>query len=138
MKSAPSSEHSKMALLSLENARLAEVVEVCAGGPESMVVWGAVVSTVHAHCAGVASTLPVRSRARTANECAASARPRYSSGEGQALNAAPLSEHSKVPGSVEETAKPADVLPVRAGGPESIVVSGASASGGGPFAPDSW
>jgi hypothetical protein len=33
-----------------------------------------------------------------------------------------LSEHSKVPGSVAETAKLADVLPVRAGGPESIVV----------------
>ena len=44
-------------------------------GDESIVVCGAVVSIVHVSCAGLASTLPAASVARTSKVCAPSARP---------------------------------------------------------------
>ena len=43
-------------------------------GPESIVVSGATVSTVKVRVAGVASTLPAASLARTSNVCAPCAR----------------------------------------------------------------
>ena len=44
-------------------------------GPDVIVVSGAVVSTVNVRVAGVASTLPAASIARTANVCSPAARP---------------------------------------------------------------
>ena len=65
---APSSEHSKLALaLADENAKVAEVEDVFAGGAAVIAVPGAVTSTVHVRVAGDASTLPAASVARTPN-----------------------------------------------------------------------
>ena len=56
--------------LSLEtNEKLAVAEPLCAAGVEVSVVSGGTVSTVHPRCAGVASTLPTESIARTANWC---------------------------------------------------------------------
>src|SRR5687768_6219474 len=64
-------------------------------GRSTIVVSGAVASViVHAKLAGVASTLPAPSIARTANVCGPTARPAYSCGEAHDANAAPSSEHS--------------------------------------------
>ena len=72
-KAAPSSEHSKVAGVSLaENANVALVAVVVPDGPESIVVFGAVVSIVQFRDAGVASVFPAASFARTANVCAPS------------------------------------------------------------------
>ena len=53
---------------------LAVVVLIAPVGPVLIVVSGAAVSTVNVRVAGVASTLPAASRARTSNVCAPSAR----------------------------------------------------------------
>jgi hypothetical protein len=84
-----SSEHSKVEPDSLEeNVKLALVLVVVAAGPEPIVVSGAVVSgggwIVQLWLAGVASTLPAASLARTSKLCAPTARPVYSRGEVQA------------------------------------------------------
>ena len=61
-----SSEHWKVEPVSLDvNAKLAEVAATVPDGPDPIVVSGAVVSTVHVRVAGVASTLPAASTART-------------------------------------------------------------------------
>ena len=57
-------------------------------------VFGAVRSTVQACVAGVASTLPAASSARTSNVCAASVSPVYDAGLEQSANAPPSSRHS--------------------------------------------
>ena len=44
-------------------------------GPESIVVFGAAVAIVNVRVAGVASTLPAASLARTENVCVPTARP---------------------------------------------------------------
>jgi hypothetical protein len=59
-----------------ENAKLALVSCVIAGGEALMVVSGAVVSTiVQTQAAGVGSTLPEASTARTSNVCRPALRP---------------------------------------------------------------
>ena len=57
------------------NAKDAPVRFVGSAGCDVMVVFGAVVSTVQVNVAGVASTLPARSVARTWKVCEPSARP---------------------------------------------------------------
>src|ERR671916_214920 len=79
--------------------------------------------------AGVPSTLPAASDARTRKSCAPAARPVYCFGAEQAANAAPSSEHSNVePCSLAEKPKLALVLDVVAAGLESIVACGAVVS----------
>src|SRR5258706_10697200 len=65
-KAAPSREHSKVALPSFDvKVKVALVELVAAAGCPVMVVSGATVSTVHENVAGVGSTLPAESVART-------------------------------------------------------------------------
>ena len=64
-----------------ENVNCAVVSVVVAGGPDVIVVCGGVVSTDHEAEAGVASTLPAVSFARTANVCAPSASAEYVLGD---------------------------------------------------------
>src|SRR5690606_11377152 len=76
-----------------------------------------------------ASTLPARSRARTANECAPSPIGPTSSPLRQAANAVPSSEHSKLTFiSFETNSKRTIVLLSAAGGALVIVVTGAAVS----------
>jgi hypothetical protein len=58
-------ENSKVALVELESA----------GAPESIVVWGSVVSTVQVRLAPVGSWFPAGSVALTVNVCEPSGRP---------------------------------------------------------------
>ena len=67
--------HSKVALASEENVKFAVLSLVGPLGPESIVVCGAIVSTVKLRCAGVASGLPRASTARTRKLCGPSERP---------------------------------------------------------------
>ena len=60
---------------SVVNANVADVLFVGFDGALVIVVLGAVVSTVHVEVAGVASTLPAASEARTEKVCEPSARP---------------------------------------------------------------
>ena len=133
-KAAPSSEHSKVAGVSFaENAKLAEALAERAGGAESIVVSGAVVSggatIVQSRCAGVASTFPAASMACTRKLCGPMASPVYVDGDEHAAKAAPSSEHWNVAGlSSAENPKVAAVASVVAPGPVSMVVSGTSVS----------
>ena len=68
-KGAPSREHSNVAPGSEENVNVGATSLVGPEGPECMVVWGAVVSTVQVLKAGVASVLPVASVALTWKVC---------------------------------------------------------------------
>ena len=98
-------------------------------GPPPMVVSGAIVSTVHARVAGVWSTFPAPSTARTPNVCAPSASPVYDFGESQAVQAPPSRLHSKsAPASGEEKANDAALVVASAFGPLVTVVSGATVS----------
>jgi hypothetical protein len=79
--------------------------------------------------AGVGSTLPAGSIARTSKRWSPGLRPRYVSGLEQAVNAAPSSLHSKVdPASFEENEKLAPVSFVGLAGAEEMVVFGAVVS----------
>ena len=71
----PSRRHWKVETSSAENVNCAVLSVVVAGGPEVIVVCGAVASTDHEADAGDASTLPAVSFARTLKVCAPSARP---------------------------------------------------------------
>ncbi|MCB9573238.1 MAG: hypothetical protein H6709_14225 [Kofleriaceae bacterium] len=65
-----------MALPSVElNSKLGSAELSSAGGPTSIVTSGATLSTVQVYVAGVASTLPAPSVARTWNVWLPSARP---------------------------------------------------------------
>ena len=98
------------------------VISVCGG-----VVSG--VSTVHVKSAAVASTFPAASIACTWKVCGPTARPVKVVGEVHVANASPSSAHANVePGSLAEKVKLALLLVVVAAGPESIVVSGGTAS----------
>ena len=66
--------------------------------------------TVHARVAGVPSTLPAASTARTANVCVPFARPPYVAGLAQARQAPPSSEHSKLASVCEANVKVAVAL----------------------------
>ena len=72
----PSSLHSNVEPDSVEvNANVAVVAVTVPLGPLVIEVFGAVRSIVHVRVAGVASTLPVESFARTENVCEPFARP---------------------------------------------------------------
>jgi hypothetical protein len=125
----PSSEQANVAPDSLaENVNVAVVAVVLAGGPEPIVVSGAVVSggtIVQACIAGVGSTPPAAPIARTLKVCAPSVSEVNVMGEEHAANGAVSSEHSNVvPASLAENVNVALVASVEAAGPESMVVSG--------------
>ena len=72
---AASRRHSNVTPVSVpENVKAAVAVLIAPVGPVLIVVSGAAVSTVNVRVAGVASTFPAASRARTSNVCAPSAR----------------------------------------------------------------
>jgi redox-regulated HSP33 family molecular chaperone len=79
-------------LLVKENAALTLFVNE--SGPVTIVVSGEAESTVHAYVAGVGSTLPAESRARTLNVWLPSLNPINVSGLLQVLKAAPSKLHS--------------------------------------------
>ena len=66
LNAAPSSEHWKVAFASLENVKMADAVVVTRGGRVTIVVAGAVLSTVTA-IAAVVATLPALSVARASS-----------------------------------------------------------------------
>src|SRR5918995_1847162 len=81
--------------------------------------------------AGVGSTFPALSRARTPNECLPSGSPEYDRGEAQPAYGAPSTLHSKLaPGSLVNS-KIAELLVVGPLGPDVISVSGGVVSGTG-------
>ncbi len=139
--SCPSSEHSNavtgVPLTSKpENVNVALVSVVSEFGPESIDVSGAETSiTVQLRVAGVGSTLPASSTARTANVCAPASSTSTSSGTEQLSNGPPSTEHSKssssaaVWSSAPVNSNSEVKLPVCAPGPAVIVVSGPVVSG---------
>jgi hypothetical protein len=131
VKAAPSSAHWKLEPVSVEvKLKLALVLVLGFAGEALIDVSGAVVSTLTVHeCeAGVASTLPAASRARTWNVCGPFARPLYVCGLVHAVNAAPSSEHSNVAPASLVKVKLAELEVLVAPGPVPIVVSGATVS----------
>ena len=129
-KAPPSSEHSKLEPVSLEaKAKLAEFDWLAAPGCVVIEVSGAVMSYVHVRVAGVASTLPVPSVARTASVWTPLLRPAGRCGDSQSAQAPPSSAHSKLTSaSSAENVKVASWVGPEVGGPEAIVVCGAVAS----------
>src|ERR671914_1365927 len=96
-----------------------------------MTVTGAVRMPIsQLYSAGVGSTLPAASVARTRSWCTPTDRPVSCSGETHELYDPPSSEHWNVePVSLEENVSVAFGLAVSGFGPESIVVFGAVVSG---------
>ena len=127
---AASTWHSKVEPDSVDvNSNLGVASGVGPDGPEVMVVLGRVVSTVKVRFAGVASTLPARSVARTSKVWTPSASVPVVRGEAQALNAALSTRHSKVePASEVVNAKVGVGSGVGFDGPELMVVFGATRS----------
>src|ERR1043166_1926646 len=123
----PSTSQANAAVASPElNPNVPVAVFDSAAGLEVIITDGGVASTVQLLVAGVGSTRPEVSRARTAKLCAPS--PRVNArGEVQAANAAPSSEHCSVAvGSGEWNANVTSAAVVEpAAGPEVITVSGA-------------
>src|SRR5918992_704943 len=101
--------------------------------PQWMKVGTGAALIVQSYSAGVRSSLPARSTARTSRILLPGGRPVSSYGDVQSVNAAcVVSLHSNVAsGSSLENVNVALVCTVVRSGPESIVVSGASMSGGG-------
>ena len=102
----PSSRHSKRAPGSLdENANVAVVAVVTRSGALSIVVSGAMPegsgARDHSARAGVGSTLPAASIARTSKTCAPFASPSTECGLAHACQAPPSSLHSNESGSSE-------------------------------------
>jgi hypothetical protein len=130
----PSNKHSKLTLGSFDlNAKLAVVAVVVSLGRLTIEVFGGVLSagggvvevTVQLAVAGVASTFPAASVARTANWCEPTASPEYAFGELQSAQARPSSRQAKVElGSLDAKAKLAVVAVVVALGPLVIKVLG--------------
>jgi hypothetical protein len=109
--------------------KLALVEALGSLGAAVMVVSGAAVSTVQVKVAGVASTLPAGSVARTLNVCEPLASPAYGFGLVQVVNPPLSSSHSKVePGSLAVKEKLAEVLAVGSLGEAVMVVFGAPVS----------
>src|SRR5918999_1594940 len=105
---APSSEHSKVEFDSLE-------VKENGGPSDASEVLGAVVSAVHVRVAGVASTLPAASIARTRNVCDPADSPVTVRGDVHAAHAPLSTWHWNVePASLE--------VKVKGGPPEASVV----------------
>ena len=88
-------------------------------------------SIVQRQSAGVASTLPAASVARTSKTCSPGARPLYAAGELHAAHVAPSRRQANVaPDSLAENANDALVACVGVAGPVAIVVSGGVVSAG--------
>ena len=108
------------------------MLPVSAGGPESIVVSGGSLSggatMVHMYAAGIGSTWPTESVARTSNTCWPTARPVYWRGEVHGTQPPLSSWHSNVAASLAENSKIALVASVELSGPESTVVSGGVSS----------
>ena len=129
-----SKRHWKVAVPSVElkvQLALLTVMKPLAG-PELIVTAGATVSTVIVRVAGVASTLPAGSMARTSKVCEPSLRPMKLPGELQVVNAAGLVESIRhwnvaVP-SGELKAQLALAVAMVPVGPLSMFVSGTTAS----------
>src|ERR671917_371365 len=82
-------------------------------------------ATVHARSAGVTSTFPAASFARTSNACDPTASPEYDRGETQTAHTDPSSRHSNVePASGEENSNTAEAALTVPLGPLVITVSG--------------
>ena len=119
---AASSLHSNV-----EPASLAEKVND--GGPPSIVVCGAIVSTVNSRVTGELSTFPTLSMARTANVCAPSASVVSVRGDVHAANCPSSSLHSNVePGFVDVNANVGVLSLVAPVGPSANAVSGLTVS----------
>ncbi len=127
--SVPSSEQVNDPASFEVNAKLAEVLATVPLGPEdARVVSGATVSTVQVRLAGVGSSLPATSRARTVNVWGPCERPEYVFGEPQPT-VTPSSVQLNVPDSFEENSNSAEVLATAPLGPEvASEVSGATLS----------
>ena len=94
-----------------------------------IVVFGGAVSTVKLREAGVASTLPAGSIARTSNVWAPSAATAVVFADVHDVHAPPSTRHSNVePAWLDENANVGVASPVRPDGPLSIVVCGATVS----------
>jgi hypothetical protein len=122
--------HSNVAVASGEvKLKLAVVALVVAAGLAVMLVSGATVSTVHVKLAGVPSTFPAASLARTLNVCEPSTSVEYGFGLVQAVNAGVSRAHSNeavASGDVNE--KLAELAVVTAAGLAVMFVSGATVS----------
>src|SRR3712207_521880 len=115
----------KPAAVSEENTKVGVLSFVGPVGPESMFVCGIVVSTVKVRLAGVGSTFPAGSIARTSIVCSPSASSGLVYGVGQEAKPASSIRHSKVePGSVEANSKVGVLMLVGPLGPAANVVSG--------------
>ena len=121
--------HSKVEPVSVEvNAKVGVVSLVGFGGPLVIVVFGAVMSIVNVCEAGVGSTLPAASMARTSNVCVPAASVAGVKGTCRPRSAAVSMRHWNVePASVEVNAK-VGVVSLVGSGPAVIVVSGAMVS----------
>ena len=93
-------------------------------GPAAIAVSGASVSTENARLAGVSSTLPAASVARTSKVCAPSVSAAVVRGEPHVANAAASTRHSKLAPASLENAKVGVESLVSPLGPASTVVSG--------------
>ena len=131
----PSSLHSNVEPAFVDvNANDGDALLVAPVGPRVIVVSGAAVSTVNVRVAGVASTLPAASVARTENVYVPSASGPSVRGEVQLAYVpvaapGPSSLHSNVePASVEVNVNDGDAPLVVPVGPPVIVVSGAAVS----------
>src|SRR5207249_3904017 len=113
---------------SAEKANEALELALAAGGPLTMLVSGARVSTVQAHCAGVGSTLPAASTALTVSVWGPSESGPKIAPLAQGTAAPPWSEQRKPPGSVELKVNGGEATLDCGAGPESIEVSGGMVS----------
>ncbi len=98
----------------------------CGASPRLPLGAGRAPITIQARVAGVGSTFPEPSRARTAKACEPTASDVKVTGDVHAAKGRPSSEHSNPAVSVldEEKAMVADVAVVEAGGPPVIAVPG--------------
>ena len=80
-KAPPSTEHSNVDDSLAENIKSPVVSLLGSGGIESIDVWGAAVSTVHAKVAGVGSVFKAASMAATLKVCGPSARTAVANGD---------------------------------------------------------
>jgi hypothetical protein len=107
------------------NVKFATGFAVDDGGPELIVVFGALVSTVIDRLAGVASAWPAASTARTRNVWAPDVSVEVVNGEEQVVNAPVSTEHWNVDGvSLDVNANVGVESFVGPLGPELMVVSG--------------
>ncbi len=130
----PSRRHSNVEPASEdENVNCGDAFVIVPVGPESIVVFGAVASTVNVRVAGDASTLPAASVARTLNVYAPSASEPRMRGDVHDCHVpavAPVSRrHSNVePVSLEENVNVGEFVVIVPVGPVSMVVFGAAVS----------